>query len=139
MLKKNECKIKQDGLLADRHEQKVKENESDEVKWHKIRELCSKRGGPVRNMKESRKFLISNESGKTEKEKISILKNEIKFRKKTDEQSNLEYTVNKKSYSQLKETLLLILEHEETQKFIPITHYKCQNLLKRNSTPEQHL
>lgn len=109
--------LSQENLLLERREEQLKSQEKKEERWSKILEKCLNHGGPVKNLKASKKFFKSLETRNVqEKEKVTVIRNEILLRKRDLEfNSNVDLTVNKKSYEELKDTLVKILEYESSE------------------------
>lgn len=112
----------QDRLLNDKIEKKRETAENDDIKWQKILEKCQGHGGPLKSLAEGKSFIDKlMKSTKDEKEKVSILKLEILFRKKLEEFPSMDYRVNKKNSKELAQTLINLLQHEESNTTSPIS------------------
>lgn len=121
----------QEKLIEEKFEERIEEQEKQEEKWYKLLDKCLENGGPVRNVEESENFFSRIE--KDEQNKSSILRNEILFRKKTREFDSLDYSVNKKTYNQLKDTLINILTKEDCldSDEIPATNFNFDLILQK--------
>lgn len=93
-----------------------------EIRWHDLLIVCKTWGGPCESEAAivkaektvRRKYHLHDSKIETSVELKKLYKTEIIFNKLSNPLSSLEYGVNKKSNSQLRTTLIAIVNHEES-------------------------